>query len=1039
MEQNTDNIHAAGRELGFLSRLIHYCLHHRAVVLTGIVVAVLSGIMAARHMDIDVFPDLTAPTVVVMTDAGGMAADEVERMVTFPVETALNGATGVRRVRSASNGGASYVWVEFDWGTDVLRARQIVSEKMVSLAESLPEGVTPQLAPQSSVMGEILFVGLTADNTACTDSCELRSLADWVVKPAILAAGGVSQVTVIGGYCKQYQVLADAQRMAAYGVSIDELTATVRTMSTNVEGGVLRDYGNEYVLRGMARTSDLQLLAATPLHGTLCLGDVAEIQTGAAVRMGTASVCGQPAVILSVSKQPGVNTLQVTKTLDERLRQLAETLPAGVHLDTQLFRQADFIAASVDNVGHALLEGALLCIAILFLFLGNPRCTLISVVAIPLSLLGTLTVLWLLDMDINTMTLGGMCIAIGSLVDDAIIDVENVHRRLRTAGAVTMKDALRIIFEASCEIRSSIISATLIVIVAFAPMFFLSGMEGRMLRPLGLTFIIAIAMSLIVAMTVTPLLCRLLLTGPKALAAPTAERAFVTRLKSAYATSLGWTMAHGRPVLCGTAAVFVMTLALLLTFGSSFLPPFNEGALTIQAMCKPGVSLRESDLVGRMLEQRISEVPEVTRTSRRTGRGELDEHSQTTNACEIDVTFSGKASGRTAEEITQDVRRQMAKVPGVTYIVGQPLGHRIDHMISGTRASIAIKVFGTDLSDMMQTGQNIRAAIEDIDGLVDVSIDQQVETPQVQLRPRRMAMARYGFRMEEFQEVVPLVSPAGMTVGDVYEGQRRYDLVVRLLSGGGQQPSLDGLRDIMIPTGEPGQAIPLSDICEIRSTQGPSAIQRENVQRKLVVAANVSGRDVGSVVREIQERVRERVPLPEGYRVEYGGQFESARDATRTILLASLLALLGIFGLLYMEFRSLSLSAIVMLGLPMALMGGALAIAVTSGVLSLPAIIGFITLFGIATRNSILLISHIGAMPGRMLQACQDRLNPILMTALTSALALVPMVLASDRAGNEIQSPMAIVVLGGLLSSTLLNLYVMPIIYETYRRKHPAA
>ncbi len=1022
---------------GTLPRLIHYCLHHRIAVLLGIILAVLSGIMAAQQMDIDVFPDLTAPTVVVMTDAGGMAADEVERLVTFPIETALNGATGVRRVRSASNGGFSYVWAEFEWGADVYRARQTVSEKMATLSESLPEGITPQLAPQSSVMGEILFIGLTADSTATADSCELRSLADWVVKPAILAAGGVSQVTVIGGYCKQYQVLADAQRMAAYGVSIDELTAAVRSMSVNVEGGALRDYGNEYVLRGTARTNDLATLAATPVHGTLCLGDIARVQTGVAVRMGTASIDGQPAVILSVSKQPGINTLQVTKHIEERLEELSHTLPAGVTLDTHLFRQADFISASVDNVGRALVEGAALCIAILFLFLGSPRSTLISVVAIPLSLFGTLTVLWLLGMDINTMTLGGMCIAIGSLVDDAIIDVENVHRRLRQ-GAASLQDALRIIFEASCEIRSSIISATLIVIVAFAPMFFLSGMEGRMLRPLGATFIIAIAMSLIVAMTVTPLLCRMLLTSRKALATPDRERAFVLRMKEAYATSLGWALSHGRLVLGITTVAFIASVALMLTFGSSFLPAFNEGALTIQAVCKPGVSLQESDYVGRLLEQNIKEVPEVVRTSRRTGRGELDEHSQTTNACEIDIAFSGDKTGRSAEEITQAVRHQMAKVPGVTYIVGQPIGHRIDHMLSGTRASIAIKIFGSDLNDMMLTAQRIKQVIEDIPGLVDISIDQQVETPQIQLQPRRMAMARHGFRMQEFLELVPLISPTGMTLGDVYEGQRRYDLVVRLTSGT-NQPTLDALPDVLIPTGEPGSAIPLSDICTVHSSQGPSAIQRENVQRKLVIAANVSGRDVGSVVNEIQHRVSDRVPLPEGYRVEYGGQFESAQSATQTILLASLLALLTIFALLYMEFRSFSLAAIVMLGLPLALMGGVIAIAATSGTLSLPAIIGFITLFGIATRNGILLISHMNDMPGNMVRACQDRLNPILMTALTSALALVPMALASNRAGGEIQSPMAIVVLGGLLSSTLLNLYVMPIIYEIYRRKHPAA
>lgn len=1014
-------------------------------VLVGVIAIVVCGLFATSKMDIDVFPDLTAPTVVVMTDCRGMAAEESERLVTFPIETALNGATNVRRVRSSSGFGFSYVWAEFDWGMDVFRARQIVSEKMVTLADQLPEGITPELAPQSSVMGEILFVGLQLDDKKKTDkkttAMELRSIADWVIKPAILATGGVSQVTIIGGDYKQYQVRIDPHRMNTYGVTMDDVRSVVESMSQNSEGGVVRQYGNEYALRGIGRTNDIEELKLSPIPGgnkRISLGDVADIEIAPAVKMGTGSMNGKPAVILSVSKQPNINTIDVTRKIEANLNDVRKSLPDDVVMDTQVFRQSNFIEASVDNVAEALIEGAILCIIILFLFLGSFRTTIISVLAIPISLLGTIIVLWLMGMDINTMTLGGMCIAIGSLVDDAIIDVENVYKRLKerkTAGV----SLVQIIFDASKEIRSSILNATFIVMVAFTPMFFLSGMEGRMLKPLGITYIIALGMSLLVAMTVTPLLCRQLLTNPKYLSKQKKERRFVLKIQEAYGRSLEWVLGNKKIVLGCTGFVLVAAVATMFTFGSSFLPAFNEGALTITAVCPPGVSLDESDAVGHLLEEHILQVPEVISTSRRTGRGELDEHSQTTNSMEIDVNFAPRKNGwwrrtRSQDEIVDEVRHQIAKVPGVATIVGQPIGHRIDHMISGTRASIAIKLFGTDLNTMYMTGQNIKHAISGIEGLVDVNVDQQVETPQLHLLPNRPAMARYGVTMEEFNEMVSM-GFSGAKVGDIYEGQRSYDLIMRLSKQ--YTESIEGIRKALIDTrsqdGETGK-VAMEEICSVVSTAGPNSISRENVQRKLVIAANVSGRDVGSVVSEIQKVVDDEIKLPEGYRLEYGGQFESARSASRILTLATIIALIIIYMLLYAEFRSFTLSGIVMLGLPLAMIGGVIGIALSSWVISIPSIIGFITLFGIATRNGILLISRY-RHGNNIIEGSKDRLNPILMTALTSALALIPLVMNGDKAGNEIQSPMAIVVLGGLLTSTLLNLYVMPIIYELYINK----
>ena len=1083
------------------NHIIKFSLNNKLFILLGAVLLTVGGWYTTQQMDVDVFPDLTAPTVVVMTDAEGLSAEEVERLITFHIETAVNGATDVRRVRSASAQGYSFVWVEFDWGADIFKARQIVSEKMVTLANALPDGIVPVLAPQSSVMGEILYVGLQVDSTqmtqileisadeknlrksvssassACqkTTMSDLRTLAEWLVKPVILATGGVSQVSIIGGDYKQYQILADPQRMDVYGVTMNELAQMGRTMSANSTGGVLRDFGNEYALRGMARTNDLEELGTTYIKTVngkpVVVSDVAEVVIGRALKMGYASQNAKPAVILSISKQPNINTLKVTENIERNLAELQKSLPADVKMDTKIFRQADFIEVAVNNVGTVLLQGAAFLIIVLFVFLASFRTTVISAVTIPLSLLGTVIVLYLLDMNINTMTLGGMCIAIGSLVDDAIIDVENTYKRLRQNHRRPKEErdtAFNIVFKTSVEIRSSIMTATLIIIAAYVPLFFLSGMEGRMLKPLGVAFIVSSAMSTIVAMTVTPVMCRLMLTGDKHLTKNEKDSWITRKLMAGYGISLGWALRNKKKLLYPAIGVFIASVALFFTMGRSFLPEFNEGVLTIMAVCKPGVSLEENNRLGNLIETELLAIPEVTSTSRRTGRGELDEHSQSTNSAEIDVNFTLRR--RTQEEFMSEVRETLAAVPGVAVTVGQPLGHRIDHMLSGTRANIAIKLFGTDLSNLYMIGNQIQNSISDINGLVDVSVEQQTETPQLQIRANRGMLARYGITVEEFNHFVGLAF-AGEKLSEIYEGQRSFDLVLRLNKN--YTESIDGVRSALIDT-ENGRKIPLEEVSDIVSVGGPNTISRENVQRKIVVSANVAGRDLVGMVNNVKKNIDQNITLPEGYRIEYGGQFESAAAASRTLFIATLLAICVVFLLLYGEFKNLALSAIIMLNLPMALIGGLLAVFFTSDIVSIPSIIGFITLLGITTRNGILLVSryqHIqqgayvfsatnGAALAEgnyeaiieasyvaqdtpqnsklrevVLRGSIDRLNPILMTAISSALALVPLVLQGNKTGNEIQSPMGIVILGGLLTSTLLNIYIVPIVYEMIQKK----
>ena len=1023
-----------------INKIIKFSLHNKLFVLLGAILLTVGGIYTGQQMDIDVFPDLTAPTVVVMTDAHGMAAEEVERLVTFPIETAVNGATDVRRVRSASSQGFSFVWVEFDWGADIYKARQVVSEKMVTLSGELPPNVVPELAPQSSIMGEIILIGLQADTTSMM---ELRTLADWIIKPAILGTGGVSQVTIIGGDYKQYQILADPQRMNTYGVTMAELEEVGASLSNNSSGGVVRDYSNEFALRGMARTNNLEELGNTYIKTVnakpVVISDVADVVIGSAQKMGYASRNGSPAVILSVSKQPSINTLKVTENIENNLNDIMVSLPDDVKIDSKIFRQADFIEASVSNVGRALIEGSIFVIIILFLFLASFRTTVISVIAIPLSLLGTMIVLYLLGMNINTMTLGGMAIAIGSLVDDAIIDVENVYKRLKQNHLKPIEErlpVLTVVYEASKEIRASILNATFIIIAAFTPLFFLSGMEGRMLKPLGIAYIISLFMSLIVAMTVTPLMCKLMISDDRYLNKKEKDSALTRFLLKGYEKSLKWVLRNEKSIIYPTLVALVVTIVLFFTMGQSFLPEFNEGALTIASITKPGASLEVSHELGNIIEKELLKIPEVTSTARRTGRGELDEHSQATNSAEIDVNY--KLQKRKSSEFLADVRETLARIPGIATTVGQPLGHRIDHMLSGTDANIAIKLFGTDLSRLFMMGNQIKSSIEGIDGLVDVAVEQQTETPELQIRANRGMLARHGISIEEFNRFVELAF-SGEKLSEIYEEQRSFDLVLRLNKN--YTESIDQIKSALIDTGNGGK-IPLEEVADIVSVGGPNSISRENVQRKIVISANVAGRDLKGAVSDIKSKIESDIKMPEGYRVEYGGQFESAEKASRTLIITSLLAIFIIFLLLYGEFKDTTLSAIVLLNLPLALIGGVLAIYFTSGIISIPSIIGFITLFGIATRNGILLISRYKHLQEEgeplydtVLHGSVDRLSPILMTALTAALALIPLVFNGDKPGNEIQSPMAVVVLGGLLTSTLLNIYIVPIVYEIIQKR----
>lgn len=1024
-----------------LNRILKFSLNNRLLVIVGFGLLSLFGTYVAFNMEVDVFPDLTAPTVVVLTEAHGMAPEEVERLVTFPIETSVNGASNVRRVRSASSGGFSIVWVEFEWDTDIYHARQVVNEKLAAISDRLPVGAgTPTMAPQSSIMGEIMFVALTADSTSMM---ELRTLADWIIRPRLLATGGVAQVIVYGGDYKQYQIQANPQRMNFHHVTLSELVVAARESNGNSSGGFLNEYGNEYIIKGIGRTNEVNEIGRSIIKKSddqvIRVEDVAEIKIGSAPKIGDASSNGKPSVVLAVSKQPNINTLDLTNRIDEAVIDLQKSLPEDINFNTKAFRQADFINASISNIQKTLLEGSAFVVIVLFLFLMNWRATVISLLAIPISLLVAILTLKWLGFTINTMSLGGMAIAIGDLVDDAIIDVENVLKRLKENAKKPKSERnnqIEVIFNASFEIRQSIINATFIIIVAFLPLFFLSGMEGKLLAPLGIAFIVALFASLIIAITLTPVLCSYMLTNEERLAKQEKESWLVSKLQFYYVTFLEFAMRWKKAFIGSALAMLVLAILAFSQLGRSFLPEFNEGALTLAVVSLPGLSLEESNKIGKRVEEALLAVPEVISTTRRTGRSELDEHAQGVNSSEIEVPF--ELGERTRPVFLADIREKLSVIKEANISIGQPISHRIDHMLSGTRANIAIKIFGSDLNRMNSLGNQIKNEIQDIEGLVDLSVEPQIEIPQIQIKAKRELLSHYGITIGQFNEFVD-VGLSGEKVSDIYEENRSFDLIVRFDPE--SRSKMEDILNTQIDT-HTGEKIPLHYVAEIVSASGPNTINRENVQRKTVVSANVAGRDQKSVVDEVRQRINDNIQLAEGYHVELGGQFEAEEEASSTLLIASMFSILVIFLILFQEFKSAKTASIILINLPLALIGGILSIYFTNGIMSIPAIIGFITLFGIATRNGILLVSHYETLREEgldlyqtIIQGSKDRLSPILMTAITAGLALIPLAMASDLPGNEIQSPMAKVILGGLTTSTLLNLIIVPMVYYLSKSK----
>lgn len=1023
-----------------LDKIIRFSLQNRLFILMAAVLLMVGGIYTTYHMDVDVFPDLNAPTVVVMTEATGMAAEEVEKLVTFPVESAVNGATDVRRVRSSSTTGFSVVWVEFDWGTDIYKDRQIVSEKLAEVSESLPPTCgKPTLGPQSSILGEVFIIGLTSDKTSMQD---LRTIADWTIRPRLLSLGGVAQVTVLGGDIKEYQILLSPEKMRHYGITLQEVMNAAQDMNRSSAGGVLYEYGNEYIIRGVLSTNDADAIgrAVVKMDGDapITLASIAEIKAGAkAPKLGLASHRGKPAVLMTVTKQPNASTIELTAKLDKAVEDLKTQIPADINVATDIFRQQKFIDSSIDNIKKSLYEGALFVIIVLFFFLMNVRTTLISLVTIPLSLVVSILTLKFMGLTINTMSIGGMAIAIGSLVDDAIVDVENVFKHLRQNRRLPepeRKSVIEVVFNASREVRLPILNSTFIIVVSFVPLFFLTGMEGRMLRPLGIAFITALFASTLVALTLTPVLCSYLLGGDKSDKAGK-DPAIVRWLQKVYNVALEWVISHKKTTLGAVLALFAVALGIFFSLGSSFLPAFNEGSFTINVSTLPGVSLEESDNVGRRAEELLLTVPEIKTVARKTGRAELDEHALGVNVSEIEAPFElGK---RSKKEVVAEVRAKLNTLPGVNVEIGQPISHRIDAMLSGTRANIAIKLFGTDLDKMFLLGNQIKSEIEGIPGIADLNVEQQIERPQLQIVPNREMMAKYGITPSEFNDMVE-VYLAGKVVSQVYEGNKVFDLTLKAADD--SRNSIEEIRNISVDA--VGGKIPFGQIAQIRSAAGPNTINRENVARKIVISANVSDGDLQGAVTRIQKAIKDNVELPEGYHVEYGGQFESAQSASRTLLFTSLMAIIVIFLLLYGQFKDVRQASAVLLNLPLALIGGVFAIFFADKIISIPAIIGFISLFGIATRNGMLLIDRYNelrsdglSLHDAVIKGSLDRLNPILMTALTSALALVPLALGGELPGNEIQSPMAKVLLGGLLTSTMLNGFIIPVVYILISRR----
>lgn len=1024
-----------------LNRIIQFSLSNRVIILILSGLLVLSGLFVLTRTEVDIFPDLNAPTVVVMTEAPGYAPEEVEQLVTFPIETSVNGATGVRRVRSSSSTGFSIVWVEFDWGMDIYQARQIVSERLVNLSETFPPGVnSPTLGPQSSILGEIMIIGLTADSTSMSD---VRSIADRVIRPRMLSIGGVSQVSVIGGDIKEYQIQIFPEKMRYYNVTLDEVMASVKLLNNNASGGVLYEYGNEYLIKGDITTTSTEEIGKSVVrsdeNGVVLVEDIANVQIGNKLpRLGVASEMTKQAVLLTITKQPAVGTIELTKKIEADLLSISKNIPADIKISTDIFKQSEFIDNSISNLQKSLIEGAIFVIIVLFFFLMNVRTTLISLVALPLSIIIAVLVLHALGMTINTMSLGGIAIAIGSLVDDAIVDVENVYKRLRENYLLPQeqrKSTLEVVFLASKEVRIPILNSTLIIVASFLPLFFLSGIEGRMLIPLGISFIVALVASTIVALTLTPVLCSYMLGTKKATETINKDAWLAVKMKNAYNKGLQWSFNNKKIVLGSVAALFVVSIVVFFTLGRSFLPAFNEGSLTINISTIPGISLGESDKIGREAERLIMSIPEIKTVARRTGRAELAEHSFGVNTSEIDAPY--ELTDRTRGEMVKELRTKLASLPGVNVEIGQPISHRIDAMLSGAKTQIAIKLFGDDLNRLYNYGNKIKNAISGIEGVVDINVEQQVERPQLNISPRREMLAKYGITINEFASFIN-ITLAGEVVSQVYEKGLPYDVTVRLDDE--HRNSMEKISNLMIDSNV--GKIPLSYVANVVSATGPNTINRENVSRRIIVSANVQDRDLRSAVNEIQEKIESEVILPENYYVAYGGQFESEAEASRTLALTSIGALIIIFMLLYQEYRNMNQSLIILLNMPLAMIGGILILRFTSGELNIPAIIGFISLLGITTRNGMLLMSRYNSLREegislveRIYHGSIDRLNPIIMTALTSALALIPIAVSGSEPGNEIQSPLAIVILGGLITSTLLNIFVVPIVYYLISKK----
>jgi CzcA family heavy metal efflux pump len=1023
-----------------LNAIIKWSLQNRLLVVAISALLLVWGTYVALNLPVDVFPDLNKPTVAILTEAEGLAPEEVETLVTFPIETLMNGAPGVERVRSQSGIGLSIVWVEFEWGTDIYRNRQLVSERLVQAREQLPEGIQPSMGPISSIMGEIMLISVRSRD-ATTNPLDVRTLADWTIRPRLMTIPGVAQVINIGGGVKQYQVLLSPDRLRQFGITLEEVTTALEQSNTNTTGGFVAAQSQEYLVRNLARFYSIDELKNTIVayrnNTAIRLGDVADVEFGQRIRRGDAGTDGHPAVIMSVQKQPGASTLDLTERIDEAVRELQATMPAGVEINAELFRQERFIDASIDNVIEALRDGAILVVIVLFLFLLNFRTTAITLTAIPLSFIITFLVFRAFDISINTMTLGGMAVAIGELVDDAIVDIENVFRRLRENRALpNPRPALRVIYEASLEVRSSIVYATVIVALVFVPLFALTGVEGRLLAPLGLAYITSLVASLVVSLTVTPVLASYLL--PKMKAMKHDKEGFLVRfLKRWDERLLHSTIRHPYKVIAGATLLFLITIATLPFVGTAFLPDFNEGTLTINVLAQPGTSLEESSRIGQIAEQLILAVPEVVSTGRRTGRAEMDEHAEGVHYTEIDVDL--RESDREREEILRNIREQLAVIPGVSVNVGQPISHRLDHLQSGVRAQIAVKLFGDDLGILRSKAEEIRNVMGTVEGATDVQIEKQVLIPQVRFNVNRTRAAQYGLRPGEVAETLE-TALNGRTVSEAIEGQRRYDVVVRFDDA--SRNNLDALRNVTIDTPQ-GTQIPVSAVADIELLPGPNQVLRENTQRRIVISSNVADRDLGSVVRDMRERIGAMVQLPEGYFIEYGGQFEAQQEATRTLSVLTIFSLVAIFFLLLKALGDWRSAAQVMINIPLALIGAILAMLMTGGVFSVATLVGFISLVGITSRNGIMMISHyIHLMREEgedftehmVIRGSLERLVPVLMTALTAGLSLIPLAIAAGEPGKEILQPLAVVVIGGILTSTLLDQIVTPAVFYKFGR-----